>query len=64
MANQYGHFVFDSELELTPSYSLITSHDFDIIDLGAGLVDGLMIFDVASVEVATNCEMRLSTGLA
>lgn len=57
MANQYGHYIFDAELELTPSVNLDASEDFDIIDLGAGIVDGFIVVDVDSVEVATGNEI-------
>lgn len=57
MANQYGHYIFDAELELTPSVNLDGSEDFDIIDLGDGIVDGFIVVDVDSVEVATGNEI-------
>lgn len=55
--NVYGQFMFDADLELTPSYNLTASHDFDIIDLGAGFVEGNIIVDVDSVEIATGNEI-------
>ena len=57
MANQYGMYTFDADLELTDSDTLAASTDYDIIDLGAGLVDGLIVFDVDSVEVASGNEI-------
>lgn len=57
MANQYGMVVFDANLELTASNTLAATKSYDdILDLGAGLVDGFIVFDVDSVEVASGDE--------
>lgn len=57
MGNLYSQFTFDGDLELKAAGALTTSTDGDILDLGAGLVDGYLVFDVTAVEVATGNEI-------
>ena len=57
MANLYSQFTYDSALNLRTSASLTASADGTILDLGAGLVDGYLVLDVASVEIATGNEI-------
>lgn len=56
MANDYSHFTYDDALALRDSAALTASADGDILDLGPGLVDGFLVLDVASVEIASNDE--------
>lgn len=58
MAGQNNQFTFDADLDLTDGeQGIIASEDFTIIDLGAGFVQGNIVVDVASVEVATGNEI-------
>ncbi len=57
MANLYGQFTYDDALNLRDSAGLTSSADGDIIDLGAGLVDGYLVIDLVSAEVATGNEI-------
>ena len=57
MGNLYSQFTFDGDLELKAAGALTASTDGDILDLGAGLVDGYLVFDVTAVEVATGNEI-------
>lgn len=57
MANQYSQFTYDANLLLRASASLTASADGTIIDLGAGLVDGYLVIDLVSAEVATGNEI-------
>ena len=55
--NQFGNFTYDSGLLLRASASLTASADGTILDLGAGLVDGYLVIDLTSAEVATGNEI-------
>ena len=57
MANLYGQFTYDDALNLRDSASITSSADGDIIDLGAGLVDGFLVVDMVSAEVASGNEI-------
>lgn len=57
MANLYSQYTYDDALELKSAGLLATSTDGSIIDLGAGLVDGFLVFDVSAVEVANGDEI-------
>jgi len=57
MGNLYSQFTFDSELELKTAGLIAASVDGDIIDLGEGLVDGFLVFDVSAVEIASGNEI-------
>lgn len=57
MANQYSQFTYDASTLLRASASLTASADGDILDLGAGLVDGYLVIDLVSAEVATGNEI-------
>lgn len=57
MANQYSQFTYDASTLLRASASLTASADGTIIDLGAGLVDGYLVIDLTSAEVATGNEI-------
>lgn len=55
--NQFGNFTYDSGLLLRASASLTSSADGTILDLGAGLVEGYLVIDLTSAEVATGNEI-------
>jgi len=55
--NQFGNFTYDSGLLLRASASLTASADGTILDLGAGLVEGYLVIDLTSAEVATGNEI-------
>lgn len=56
-ANNFLNFTFDSDLVLKSAGLLASSTDGDILDLGAGLVDGFIVFDVTAIEVASGDEI-------
>ena len=57
MANEYGHFTYDDDLELMAEAAVVATGDQLIVDLGAGLVDGFAVLDLtAAVEVASTDE--------
>lgn len=55
--NKFGNFTYDSGLLLRASASLTSSADGTILDLGAGLVEGYLVIDLTSAEVATGNEI-------
>lgn len=57
MSNIYSQFQFDGDLELKAAGALTTSTDGNILDLGAGLIDGYVVLDVSAVEIATGNEI-------
>jgi hypothetical protein len=57
MANLYSQFVYDDSLNLRDSAVLAASADGDILDLGAGLVDGFLVIDLTSAEYASGDEI-------
>lgn len=57
MSKLHAQFTYDNSLLLRASASLASSADGTIIDLGAGMVDGLLVIDVVSVEIATGNEI-------
>lgn len=57
MANLYSQYTYDDALNLRDSASLTASADGDILDLGAGLVDGFLVIDLVSAEIATGNEI-------
>lgn len=57
MANQYSQYTFDADLELKTAGALTVSTDGSILDLGEGLVDGFLVFDVTAIEVASGNEI-------
>lgn len=57
MANQYSQFMFDAATELKAAGGLTTSTDSAILDLGAGMVDGYIVVDLVSAEIATGNEI-------
>lgn len=57
MANQYSQFTYDAATLLRASASLTASADGTILDLGAGLVDGYLVIDLVSAEIATGNEI-------
>ena len=57
MANKYAQFTYDSSTELKAAGLLAASTDGTILDLGDGIVDGYLVFDVSAVEVATGNEI-------
>ena len=56
MAKEYSQFTYDDALVLRDSAALTASADGDVLTLGAGLVDGFLVLDVASVEIGSNDE--------
>ena len=57
MGNIYSQFQFDGDLELKAAGALTTSTDGDILDLGAGLIDGYVVLDVSAVEIGSGNEI-------
>lgn len=57
MANQYSRFTFDAATELKAAGGLTASADGTILDIGAGLVDGYIVIDLTSAEIATGNEI-------
>jgi hypothetical protein len=57
MANLYSQFTYDNALLLKAAGALTSSTDGDILDLGEGLVDALLVFDVSAVEIGTGNEI-------
>ena len=57
MGNLYSQFTYDGDLELKAAGLVAASADGAILDLGAGLVDGYLVFDVSAVEVASGDEI-------
>jgi len=57
MANLYSQFTYDAATLLRASASLTASADGTILDVGAGLVDGYLVIDFVSAEVATGNEI-------
>lgn len=57
MANQYSQFTFDGDLELKTAGLIASSTDGDILDIGSGLVNGFIVFDVTAIEVASGNEI-------
>ena len=57
MANQYSQFMFDAATELKAAGGLTASADGSILDLGAGIVDGYVVIDLVSAEIATGNEI-------
>lgn len=57
MGNLYSQFTFDGDLELKAAGALTTSTDGDILDLGAGLVDGYLVLDVTAIETGSGNEI-------
>lgn len=57
MGNLHSQFTYDNDLLLRASASLTASADGTIIDLGTGMVDGFLVIDLVSAEVATGNEI-------
>lgn len=57
MSNLYSQFTYDADLELKAAGALTTSTDGDILDIGAGLVDGYLVFDVTDIETGSGNEI-------
>lgn len=57
MANIYSQFTYDDALELKAAGLVAASADGSILDLGAGLVDGYLVFDVSAVEIDSGNEI-------
>lgn len=57
MSNKYAQFTYDSATELKAAGLLAASTDGTILDLGEGIIDGYLVFDVSAVEVATGNEI-------
>lgn len=57
MANQYSRFTYDAATLLQASTSITTSTDGTILDIGAGLIDGYIVIDLTSAEIATGNEI-------
>ena len=58
MANLYSQFTFDKELQLRADGAAITATETSstILDLGAGLLDAYVVFDVTALDVTTGDE--------
>ena len=56
MGNLYSQFTYDDNLELKDSGELTSSEDGDIVDIGAGLVDGFLVIDVTDIKTSDNDE--------
>lgn len=56
MGNLYSQYTFDADLELKAAGLLAASADGDILDLGAGIVDGFLVVDLSACEVASGDE--------
>jgi hypothetical protein len=50
-------FVYDASLSLKAAGLLAASADGSILDLGDGLVEGYLVFDVSAVEIADGNEI-------
>ena len=57
MANIYSQFTYDDALELKSAGLVGASVDGDIVDLGEGLVDGVLVIDMSACEIATGDEI-------
>ena len=57
MANLYSQYTYDNALELKAAGLVAASADGSILDLGAGLVDGYLVFDVSAVEIDSGNEI-------
>lgn len=57
MANINSQFTYDNSLLLKAAGLVAASADGTILDLGAGLVEGYLVFDVSAVEVASGDEI-------
>jgi hypothetical protein len=57
MSYTNNQFTYDDALEVLASASVVASADSAILDLGDGLVDGLLVIDVTSVEIASGNEI-------
>lgn len=57
MGNLFSQYTFDSDLELK-DFGLVaaTTTETTIVDLGDGLADGFLVFDVTAVETASGNE--------
>lgn len=58
MANLHSQHTFDAALLLRPDGAAITATETSstILDLGAGMLDGYVIFDVTAMDVTTGDE--------
>lgn len=56
MSNLYGNFTYDDSLELKAAGGVTSSTNGSILDLGSGLVDGFIVVDLTSAEVASTDE--------
>ena len=56
MGNKYAQYTYDADLELKAAGALITSTDSQIIDLGAGFVEGDIVIDVTADEMGSGNE--------
>lgn len=57
MANLYSQYTYDDALELKAAGLVAASADGDIVDLGAGLVDGFLVIDMSACEIADGNEI-------
>jgi hypothetical protein len=54
---QYSNFTYDDSLSLKDAGLLAASADGNIIDLGAGLVDGFLVIDLSACEIDSGNEI-------
>ena len=57
MGNVYSQFQYDAALSLKAAGGLTVSTDGSILDLGAGIVEGYVVVDLTSAEIATGNEI-------
>ena len=57
MAKEYSQFIYDDALEIKAAGLVAASADGSILDIGAGLVDGLLVVDASAIEIATGDEI-------
>lgn len=55
--NLYSRFTYDDALELKAAGLIASTENGTILDLGPGLVDGLIVFDVTAIEIGTGNEI-------
>ncbi|WP_020160524.1 hypothetical protein [Methylobacter marinus] len=54
---RHSNFTFDSALEMKAAGLVAASADGDILDLGAGFVEGNLVIDLSACEIATGDEI-------
>ena len=57
MANLYSQFTYDNALALKAAGLVAASADGSILDVGAGYVEGYLVFDVSAIEIDSGNEI-------